>query len=261
MLFAWSALAQNDDFQPGQAPPQPQPQPQQQLEGLRPQVNEDLAGEMEESRQVREEQAAPAAGAQPSGDVLVLKNGRTMDGVQILRENPIAYVVQIVEGVEMEIDRSQVESVTYDDIDPMVERLRRAREGTRGEQDEIPAQRLDPQFNEKLNDPFRAAIEYRNMDVVAIAGELGKRKEVTIEVSDGVRDLPPAERQWSLVQEPGVTLMQVFRKPFEERFKKLRVRYDFDKIRILTQAEAEEMAAEAGGNATGPGADAPSPQQ
>ncbi len=227
--------------------PAPRPAPQERPDAPAPQPED--ASEEAFAPETPDAPAGASPGEAQQGDVILLENGSQMDGVQVVRENPVSYVVEIVEGVTMELPRTQVKSIVYDDIDPLAERLRRARERASGESDEILAQKLDPAFNEKLNDPYDAPLDYVDMDMIEIVQRLAERKAFTVEVSDAVKGLPPAERQWTVRQEPGVTTLQVLRNPFQERFPNLRVRYEFNKVRIVTAEEAKAVNEEEGGMA------------
>jgi len=82
------------------------------------------------SEQAEAGAASSDADAEPGpaleGDVITLKSGKRLAGVQVLRETPMGVQVEFLPGVApLEIPRKQVASIDYDDIDPLKQRRRK----------------------------------------------------------------------------------------------------------------------------------------
>ncbi len=194
------------------------------------------------------EGAAPEAPMPPpampkQGDVVMLKSGAVLDGVQVLRHTPKEYEIELVEGTEpLRIPSKQVLSVEYDDIDPLRLRRQQALMQKQGEGNLIPGRRLKQELDEKLRvDLSGLSLEKKEGDLVDILAGLGKELGVNIEVSEPVRARPVEQRQWSLALAPGMTLPALFRESLLKDFGGLEVVYMFDKVLVTTQEDAKKL--------------------
>ena len=79
------------------------------------------------------------------GDVIVLKGGTVLDGMQIVRSSPKEFVLEIVGGVTLTVPRAQVDRVTRDNL--TAADARKARSEARAESGELlPGLKLSTQF-------------------------------------------------------------------------------------------------------------------
>lgn len=181
-----------------------------------------------------------------NGDTIHFKSGTTMSGVQVLRGTPTYYEVELVEGVDtLKIPRRQVDHVEYDDIDPLRERRRRAREQER-EAELLMAlgKEISPDLMSKLTTPIREPqLNIHEGDLVQILQDVAKRFEITIQIHRSVRTIPPPQRKWTLQSTGDNTPLDILREKLTEQFPNLVIDFQFDKILVQTLA-AKELGAE-----------------
>lgn len=198
-----------------------------------------------ESNEVVEEEAAPtdplgAARAQ-GGDVIVMKSGAIMGGVQVIRSTTRVYEIEIVPGAEpMIIPRRQVESVELDDIDP----LREARRRARNPEPELKlmiddGQEVSPELQEKLLNPIpQAPTKFEKKDYIQIFNEIGKLADVIIVVDKSLTGGLPATRQWSVEIPEDMKLAQLLQERWLTSFPNGKIKYALDAV-ILHQKDVE----------------------
>jgi hypothetical protein len=170
----------------------------------------------------QDEESAPDSGVVverveegPAGDVITLKNGQVLQGFQVIRKTPSAYIFEILppdgngRGVELAIPRRQVLSIKYDDIDAIGSRapspLPVARpEPTWLRMQQVPGEALD-RLNKDVSDPSLA--EFKGKDIEFLMAEVAERADITIECDKVLEDLPSEERVWTFDVEPGTTVL------------------------------------------------------
>lgn len=171
------------------------------------------------------------------GDVLTLKSGTVISGHQVLRSDPLFYYVEIVEGIEpLEVPRSQVVSVEYDNRDPLRER-RRSSISLEGPKESIMSgEKLSPELMEKLSTPIsQASLKVSGRDFVALLEEMAGRVGANIKIHDSVRALPESERKWTLETAPKPTLMSLLQDHLLKQFDGLEIDFTFDAILVTTK--------------------------
>ncbi len=179
------------------------------------------------------------------GDIIRLKNGSIISGVQVIRVTPRAVAVQVHPNLDpLEIPRRQVESIEYDDKDPL-----RGGQGedevARPQPDIFIGEELAPEFYRKLTAPISEnPIIFQNIDCVALLADLAERTGVTIEISDVVREIPLAERIRHFEIPPNMSLLSFLQDSFQKTFTELKVFYPYDKAVVTTKAAAETNAAQ-----------------
>lgn len=187
--------------------------------------------------------ANPAPQAPLTGDVIHLKSGTVMSGVQVLRGTPMYYEVQIVEGVEpMQIPRRQVDHIDYDNIDPLHEQLKEEIMGPSEEQVTIASgEQVTSDLRDKLMAPVaETPLKYENKDLVEILDELKQRLGVDLRVDASVKQLPPAQRRWTIDIPADKTLMALLREDLVSKFKFAEVVFESDHIIVMTKKAAKE---------------------
>ena len=109
----------------------------------------------DEGEEVVEEIDPLEAARAKGGDILIMKSGAIMSGVQILRSTPTHYEVQIAEGVDsIKVNRRLVSSVEYDDIDLRKEKRRRDLFPDVAKELDIDSEELSPMLLRKLKTPL-----------------------------------------------------------------------------------------------------------
>jgi len=182
---------------------------------------------------------APKAPAVP-GDVLVLKSGTQMTGVQVLRETPQFYEVEVVKGVKIQVPRRQVESVIYDDVDPT--RDARMKE-LFPEQQEVTiesGERVTRGLSDKLTAPVSTEpLNYQDKDFVEILNELKTKLGLNLKIDQAILDRHPRTGNWTVKTDPSRTLLAFLREDLAKKFNYLTVTFEGDKILIKAKEPAQ----------------------
>jgi len=183
----------------------------------------------------------------PAGDVLHLKSGSMMTGVQILRSTPLNYVVELVPGVEpMLIPRNQVLSVDFDDFDPVRERLKERLFPGSQEVSLASGERVSRALMDKLSAPVSAEpISYNRTDLIAVLEETAERLDVRIRLDESVKQTQPNRRRWTIEISPDTTLMAFLREELVKAFSYLVVQFENDSVIVMTKKAAEGQKPEA----------------
>lgn len=187
------------------------------------------------------------------GDVILLRSGRRLTGVQITKRTPRYVEVLVLDGVPpIKILRRNIVGIEEDDISPQRERRIREMEAERAESNLISGKRISPELNEKIltvlpNTPRKL----QDRDVVQVLKNLTQNLGIQFEVHESVKKLPPAKRNWTYQLKEGVTLATLLQDGLSESFPDLKGDVQFDKIVLMTQAafEAQESAAATGADA------------
>lgn len=176
------------------------------------------------------------------GDIIYLKSGTVMSGVQVLRSTPLYYEVQIIEGVDpMQLPRRQVERVEYDDIDPLRDQLEDELFGADEEVTIASGEQVTSELRDKLMNPVtEEPLRYRNEDFVTILQELRDRLGVHLRIHPSIQRLPAARRQWTVEIPPDKTLMTLLREDLVGQFPYAEVIFDSDHIIVMTKKAAKE---------------------
>jgi len=176
---------------------------------------------------------APAAAATPAkeeGDVITLKSGAVMKGVQVIRRTPVELLVQVTDDVTLSIPQKQVANVKLDSIDP-VNVTRQKTDSTPQEGSLIPGDKLSPQLHEKMVAPIPAPpLKFENQDFVVILDDLSKRIGVPIEIDEKVKSLPEDQRKWTYEAKADTTPMAFLQEGLLKQFKNLSMELRFDRI-------------------------------
>lgn len=201
-------------------------------------------GAQEEEGTPPEKEAATAAPAS-KGDVIHLKAGTVMSGVQILKSTPFFYEVQLVEGVEpLLIPRNRVSWVERDDIDPARERLREKLFPPSEEVSLKSGELVTRYLMEKLRGPVSdAPLSYDATDFVTILREVAERLKVKLTIHPSVGNTPLNQRLWTLTTKPETTLMSLLREDLQNQFKFAEVMLEYDTIVVLTKEAARNRQA------------------
>lgn len=194
-----------------------------------------------------EENAAPTdpleSARSKGGDILFMKSGAIMGGVQILKSTPLSYQVELLPGMPpMEIPRRQVESVEYDDIDRA--REKRHRESNRSGDEELTAdgKELAPEFVAKLNLAIpETPLEFDTADYVQVFTQITQKTGVVITVDSSLLEQLPGTRTWTVTITPEMTLMELLQKKWAVAFPGGRVTYERDMV-VLKKRDLDASA-------------------
>ncbi|MBI2421698.1 MAG: hypothetical protein HYV27_02630 [Candidatus Hydrogenedentes bacterium] len=197
------------------------------------------------------------SGIELPGDVIVLKTGSRLTGVQILKRTPKSLEVEVVEGEEpMSISLKMVESIEWDEIDPIKMRREKEKAAANAPDNVLEGQELSPDLLNKLN----AAISetespFDDPNFVKVVRDFAQKVGVEVVVSEGVKKLPADRRPWKGVLPPKATLQDLLSIQLVTAFPQLRVNYPFDKVELALKDEPP--AAPAPGDAPAPAPEGP----
>jgi len=192
---------------------------------------------------------APPA-PKPAGDVLTLKSGKVLRGLQVRRSTPQSYEIELGDGsIVLHIPRRQVVSVEFDDFDPRREALMKKLEAARPPAPPKPSAALLQKLDMDVATP---PLKFNNADLLEILAELGKRAEVEIVPAEAVSAMPKEKRQWTLTPPKGTTLRAILEEKLPGVFKGLNVVYEGDRILVAPKPPAGSGAAPAGGTPPAP---------
>ncbi len=182
------------------------------------------------------DEALDAARAR-GGDLITLTTGAIMSNVQVLRDTPKGYEIQVLEGMApIVLPRKMVVSIEYDDIDPLHDKRM---DKMLGKQDNSSAsgQQLAPELMERLRKPVPGdAIIIANGDLIQIVKEIATRSNVKITIHPSVEQtIPIPERAWSVTTRPDLPLIQLLEKQLLTKFPALAIKYDIDHLTLITK--------------------------
>ena len=199
--------------------------------------------------------AAEAKDEALSGDILHLKSGKKLSGVQILRETPSRIVVEYLPGFEpLVIPRSQVESLEYDDIDPRKVRRDREVEGTESKPDVITGEEVSKELHGKLTEAMsEEPLRLEQQTWLEALTKLSGRTGVPLQVEDAVKPILKPQQRRDFEIPPGTSFMVFLQRDFRKTFAKAQVTYKYDKV-IVSLREEEAPS----GETQPPGEEAPS---
>ena len=175
------------------------------------------------------------------GDVINLRSGRVIKGVQVLRAKAGFYEIEVTKDVKLLIPRRQVVKIDYDGIEP----------NARGARPEAPADsggsllqgtKLDPRVAAKLNSPIPdTPIEFTDKDLLIILTRLSAVAGVEIVIDDSVKAIPPEQRQWDVVATAGATLGSMLRDKLLKQFPNLTLVYQSDRLLVTLKPSTEVL--------------------
>lgn len=204
-----------------------------------------------ESNTEFEEASSPALAPgtdQPTGDVVHFKSGSVLTGVQVLRKTLNVLEVRLIEGLSpLKIPLSQVESVTYDDIDPLKKSHSQPGPGAEAAKDIMFAQKVSPEMSAILTSELPASLSsIENRDLVDILAQIERSMKLQFYIGEGVRALPPEERKWTAALAPGATVQTLLQEGLRSAFPNIKVTYQYEKILItLKSADVSALPDEA----------------
>jgi len=154
--------------------------------------------------------------------------------------------LEVTEEVTIKIPRRQIDSITYDNIDPILEREKRvaaAKAAADATTALFPAQKVSPAIGTRLSaDISNPQITFDKRDLVEAIAELNKLQQVSglIDVDKPVSSMPAEERLWTYSTTPGTTLA-VALDALIKAFPKLATVIRDDKLLITDQETAQKI--------------------
>jgi len=175
---------------------------------------------------------ADTAAAPLTGDVVTLKDGKVMSGVQVVRATPSIVAIQIVPGVEpLELPRKMVESIAYDNLRP--EDVKEGMAGQAGDeagggQGEISLELATNLGKAVTETPMPLA----DRDVVEVLEEFATKLEVELEILPEVRQMQPARRLWNATIPAGMAFTTLLREKLPADFPMLEAVFTFERVQL-----------------------------
>lgn len=229
--------------------------------GIEP-VDEDGEEKDGEEKEDKEEGGGGASRFKPlPGDVVLLKNGKSITGIQVLRETPVAVEIVTAPGEPpLRVPRKQVLEVQYDDIDPS--RMPEPAPAAPAAPDVMEGNELQPEFHANLTKPLsNEPIVFENTDIVAMMRDLRQRAGVALVLLPGIHNTPVEQRQWTVTIPPGRPFMALLQEDFAKKFPQFQVVFEFARVVIKTEqdviAPAEAAPAPAPTPESAPATEAP----
>lgn len=196
--------------------------------------NDEAAVVEEESETEAADSSDPLSAARAKGgDVIIMKSGAVMGGVQILRSTSRMYEIQIIEGADpLIIPRKQVESVEMDDIDPLRDARRAAKYPD--EKPEIrveQGQEMSEELTSKLLAPIPGApFEIEDEDYIQVIQRVAQATGVTIVVDMSLRDGLPEDRLWTIKIPAEMKLVSLLQDHWDVKFVDGTIKYELDRV-------------------------------
>ncbi|GMW02227.1 MAG: hypothetical protein AMXMBFR84_33630 [Candidatus Hydrogenedentota bacterium] len=209
-------------------------------------TSEETVSTSETERGSQSDEAEPATTeveqGKPSGDLVYLKNGQTISGLQVIRETSMSIVLDVMDKVvTIEIPRRQISKIEYDDIDPN----NPAPKGDGTESNDEPvfveAQRLSAEMQRRMAlDISTPPIAYEApTDLLTILSDINPRVGNAVLIDPSVESLDSESRMWTFKSEPGMTLSAFLKDALLKDFDNLELRYESDHVILKTKPRSE----------------------
>ena len=176
------------------------------------------------------------------GDIIVLKSGKEMRGVQVLRENSRQVIVEVMPGVEpLVLPRSLVQSVMRDDYEPSGRGSTRGSRAEEGPPNFIYAEAVSPGLNKVLKQPLSEdPLVFEGESLVEVLQALSQRVSLPLQFTDDVSALPTEQLQWTVTVPPRTSFWVVLYQYVQPNFPQLSVRFESDRIVVGVAASGGE---------------------
>jgi len=203
-----------------------------------PQEKDDALAEASEQDAPADEEKEP----EKTGDIITLKTGRELHGVQIIDEDPRELTIQVVEGATpMKLQRKFVKSVVYDKENPS--RKKRAKPAST-KLSVITGKKVSDEFGKKLGQPLSdEALIFKQMGFMRLVRQLAEKVNVTYEITEATKSIPMEERKRDFNIKPKTSLFSFLQEDFATAYPKLEAVYLHNKLVITTKEDAKAMAA------------------
>jgi len=177
------------------------------------------------------------------GDIIIMKSGAIMSGVQVLRSSTTKYYVFVVEGVApLEIPRASVETIEYDDVD-LVKRKRRKELFPDIQQEYgLEGVELSPALLRKMRTPVTdEALSLEEKDYLELLDQFVSTKNIPVTIHDSIKNMKPENRVWTKELDRNMSLAKFLHKNLLADFPKLHLKYELESITLMTQKAKENM--------------------
>lgn len=183
-----------------------------------------------------------AAASDLKGDVIVLVTGKEFRNFQIIHETPSKVTVEIIPGVlTMDIPRSEIESIVYDDVVPgakTVDVQVQQQEEVEAPPLVFPGQELPEEMAKKMSvDIGTPPLQFENEDILMILPQLFKRIDVLLSPDEHVRNLPKENRLCSVTVKSPATLHTVLQQILRQ-LPGIDVVFQSDRVVVTTKENA-----------------------
>ncbi|MBW7863892.1 MAG: hypothetical protein H3C30_05695 [Candidatus Hydrogenedentes bacterium] len=186
-------------------------------------------------------QAAESPAAQESsqpppaeGDSVVLKNGKVLRGIRVVRVTPNMVELEYIPNREtMKIPRKQVTDIQYGN--------KAVSDGTGAgladgnAPDVMLGEELSAEFHRKITAPVPdTPLSFENRDFLEILGDLAGRMGAEIVFEESVLQMPEQDRRVTITVPANTSLSTFFRREFREAVPAVKVSYEFEKIHVAS---------------------------
>lgn len=170
------------------------------------------------------------------GDRIVLRSGKSLQGVRVLSHSQIEVKVEVLPGLPpLILPASQVVSIQFEQ-DKETESYRPdepEKTSPPSESELLPARKIDPEFSRKLSTPMaQDTVTYRDHDVISLLETIAGQHKVSINVSLAVRARPEEKRRCTVHVETGQSLHAFLHGPLTEAAPWLKIEYNFDTVEV-----------------------------
>lgn len=173
---------------------------------------------------------------QNDGDYVLLKNGKQLNNIYIIRVTPLTVEIGYnPEKADLKIPRKQVLEIYQAGKLRQAGNLdnRSAEEGTNA----FPAAELDSSFHQKLTTPLpETPVTYENQDIVKILHELAIKANVPLKIADEVNQLPESKRRVSVTIDRGITLAEFLYQELNRIAPDLQIQFAYDHMEITLRS-------------------------
>ncbi|MCF6284257.1 MAG: hypothetical protein L3K26_03600 [Candidatus Hydrogenedentes bacterium] len=171
------------------------------------------------------------------GDEIILRSGKSLQGIRVLSETRIEVKVEVHPGIPpLVLPASQVASIQYEQprvrktagiSSDITERLARSAAVL------LPASKMAPGFSKRLAEKVTMRVRvFHERDIVEILETVARERNVSIVFSQALRDRPERERRCTLTARAEQSLDSFLRDTVLTVAPWLKIDYAFDSIRI-----------------------------
>ncbi len=176
------------------------------------------------------------------GDTVLLKSGKKLRGVKVLRVTPSMVELEYAPGQSaMKIPRKLVTSIESENPANVVTAVPGTEKA--GGSDVMVAEEVSAEFNKKLTAPVPGTpLDFKDQDALTVVKDLADRAQVALTVDPEALKVPEAQRKLTLSVPAAATLSTLLREEFRKAVPALKFSLQFDKI-LVTSTEAENIKA------------------
>jgi hypothetical protein len=176
------------------------------------------------------------------GDQILLRSGKSLQGVRVLSETQIEVKVEVHTGIPpLVLPASQVKSIQYDQprvFDSATAPPEKKGPSARSAVLLLPARKMAPTFSKRLAGNVAMHVRvFHERDIVGVLDIVARERNVSIIFAQDVRDRPERERRCSLTIRAGQSLDSFLQDTVCKAAPWLKIDYAFDSIKVSLGTE------------------------